>query len=236
MLELVAAESNFQVTPFCPSESACFQSCPTSLSPKSLVSYIFTHSGKISGNLNVRPIVKRNFEAPNQSSTNIKMWYFNYWMKVSETTLGGWTQPRFADIFYMGMKLEPCNPKKIRVFKNKNTKPLPRIPRKILSKRNLFADLYWVQVSALMVSVTHGSAGITAICSMCPVTPACGMPNIYTEAGGGKSENSPRQWKASKSYGNLPFFQGNSQRSYTQLLDLALILVGTGKKQVHINT
>ena len=63
VLELVAAESHFQVTPFCPSESACFQSCPTSLSPKSLVSYIFTHSGKISGNLNVRPIVKRNFES-----------------------------------------------------------------------------------------------------------------------------------------------------------------------------
>ena len=102
------------------------------------------------------------------------MWYFNCWMKVSETTLGGWTQPRFADIFYMAMKFEPCNPKKIRVFKNKNTKPLPiGIPRKILSKRKLFADLYWVQVSALMVSVTHGSAGITAICSMCPVTPAC---------------------------------------------------------------
>ena len=57
-------------------------------------------------------------------------------------------------------------------------------PKKILSKRNLFSDLYWVQVSALMVSVTHGSAGITAICSMCPVTPACGMPNIYAEAGG----------------------------------------------------
>ena len=29
---------------------------------------------------------------------------------------------------------------------------------------------------------------------------------FYTEAGGGKSENSPRQWKTSKSYGNLPFF------------------------------
>ena len=37
-------------------------------------------------------------------------------------------------------------------------------------------------------------------------------PNIYTEAGGEKSENSPRQWKASKSYGNLPFFQGNPEK------------------------
>ena len=32
------------------------------------------------------------------------------------------------------------------------------------------------------------------------------------------------------------FFQGNSQRSYTQLLDLALILVGTGEKQIHVDT
>lgn len=88
-------------------------------------------------------------------------------------------------------------------------------PEKSFQKGKFFADLFWVQVSALMVSVTHGSAGITAICSMCPVTPACGMPSIYTEAGGGKSENSPRQWKASKSYGNLPFFFREIPREVT---------------------
>lgn len=157
------------------------------------------------------------------------------WIKVSETTVGGWTQPRFADIFYMAMKFEPCNPKKIGVFKNKNTKPLPRIPRKILSKRNLFADLFWVQVSALMVSVTHGSAGITAICSMCPVTPACGMPNIYTEVGGGKSENSPRQWKATATE-IYHFFSGKSPEKLHPTTRHCANTSWYWEKQVHVDT
>lgn len=76
----------------------------------------------------------------------------------------------------------------------------------------------------------------------------CNLQHVSCHAGLSDAEHLHRGrwreiWKLSKAMKSLEklrkftiLFQGNSQRSYTQLLDLALILVGTGEKQIHVDT